>query len=185
MSRKTAWLTVPVYLAVLALIVWWWWRESERQTEPAAGLMGGRPKPPGPPKLRTTAYPHPVSDLPAAEAPFKEPVGEVDAPVEKAAPESPTPPAEEAEVTAAKEDDLKVVEGIGPKIESVLKAAGIISFAQLADTEPDRLAEILADGGVRIGFPATWPEQAALAAAEDWPGLGLLQSQLKGGRRTA
>jgi predicted flap endonuclease-1-like 5' DNA nuclease len=185
MSRKTAWLSIPFYLAVLALIVWWWWRESERQTEPAAGLMGGQPKPPGPPEPPATAYPHPVSDLPVAEAPFEKPVVAVDAPVEEEAPEAPAPPAKEAEVAAAKEDDLKVVEGIGPKIESVLMAAGIISFAQLADTEPDRLAEILADGGVRIGFPATWPEQAALAAAGDWQGLELLQSQLKGGRRTA
>jgi predicted flap endonuclease-1-like 5' DNA nuclease len=82
-----------------------------------------------------------------------------------------------------REDNLKRIEGIGPKIESVLKAAGILSFAQLADTAPERLAEILREAGVRIGYPETWPEQAALAAAADWDGLERLQGQLKGGRR--
>lgn len=79
-------------------------------------------------------------------------------------------------------DDLKKIEGIGPKIESVLQEAGIRTYAQLAVTGVGRLKSILNDAGVRA-TPNTWPEQAKLAAIGDWDRLGALQSQLKGGRR--
>lgn len=79
-------------------------------------------------------------------------------------------------------DDLKKIEGIGPKIESVLHEAGIKTYAQLAVTSTGRLKSILNDSGVRA-TPDTWPEQAKLAAIGDWDRLGVLQSQLKGGRR--
>jgi predicted flap endonuclease-1-like 5' DNA nuclease len=64
-------------------------------------------------------------------------------------------------------DDLKKIEGIGPKIESVLQEAGIRTYAQLAVTGADRLKLILKDAGVRAA-PDTWPEQARLAAVGDW-----------------
>jgi len=80
-------------------------------------------------------------------------------------------------------DNLRLIEGIGPKISGVLADAGIITFAQLAATEVDRLRQILADAGVRIAYPDTWPEQAALAAADSWEDLRRLQSQLDRGRR--
>lgn len=84
-------------------------------------------------------------------------------------------------------DDLKRIEGIGPKISSVLQAAGIATFAQLADTDVDRLGQILAESDpnlLRLANPATWPEQAKLAAEGQWEALGKLQNELKGGRRT-
>ncbi|MFB0534361.1 MAG: helix-hairpin-helix domain-containing protein [Anaerolineae bacterium] len=80
-------------------------------------------------------------------------------------------------------DDLKRIEGIGPKISSALQAAGITTYAQLAATEVSRLEEIIRQAGIRIGFPGTWPEQASLAAAGQWAELKALQSELKGGRR--
>jgi predicted flap endonuclease-1-like 5' DNA nuclease len=80
-------------------------------------------------------------------------------------------------------DDLKRIEGIGPKISSTLQAAGITTYAQLAATEVSRLEEIIRQAGIRIGFPGTWPEQASLAAAGQWAELKALQSELKGGRR--
>lgn len=80
-------------------------------------------------------------------------------------------------------DDLKRIEGIGPKISSALQAAGITTYAQLAATEVSRLEEIIRQAGIRIGFPVTWPEQASLAAAGQWAELKALQSELKGGRR--
>jgi predicted flap endonuclease-1-like 5' DNA nuclease len=80
-------------------------------------------------------------------------------------------------------DDLRRIEGIGPKIASVLAGAGVVSFAQLADTATEQLRQMLSDGGVRIAYPDTWPEQAALAAAGQWEELALLQSQLVRGRR--
>jgi predicted flap endonuclease-1-like 5' DNA nuclease len=82
-------------------------------------------------------------------------------------------------------DDLKIVEGIGPKISSVLQAAGITTWAQLAATDVDTLKKILREADIRLGDPTTWPEQAALAAEEKWDELTTLQDSLKGGRRVA
>lgn len=80
-------------------------------------------------------------------------------------------------------DDLKLIEGIGPKISSLLNAAGIMTFAQLANTSVADLQAILDQAGLRLGDPATWPEQAALAAKGDLAGLQTLQGELKGGRK--
>lgn len=80
-------------------------------------------------------------------------------------------------------DDLELVEGIGPKAAAILQAAGITTFAQLATTDVARLREILAAAKLRLLDPATWPEQAKLAAAGDWAGFEALQQELRGGRR--
>ena len=80
-------------------------------------------------------------------------------------------------------DDLKIVEGIGPKISGVLQAAGITTWAQLAATDVDELKRILAKAKIRLGDPGTWPEQASLAAEARWDELSALQDSLKGGRR--
>jgi len=83
-------------------------------------------------------------------------------------------------------DDLTIVEGIGPKIaQEVLGAAGIRSFAQLAETPVDRLRELLAEAGSRFAAhdPGTWPEQAALAAKGDFEALEKLKAELDGGKR--
>jgi len=80
-------------------------------------------------------------------------------------------------------DDLKLIEGIGPKISSLLNAAGIFTFAQLTNTAVADLQAVLDKAGLRLGDPATWPEQAALAAKGDLAGLQALQDTLKGGRR--
>ena len=83
-------------------------------------------------------------------------------------------------------DDLKRIEGIGPKISSVLQEAGIMTFAQLAAATPEQLAGILESADprlLRLADPATWPEQAVLAASGEWEALEALQGTLKGGRR--
>ena len=80
-------------------------------------------------------------------------------------------------------DDLRRIEGIGPKIGAALQEAGITTFARLAEMEPTVLLEIVKQAGIRLAFPDTWPEQAALAAGGRWAALKELQSQLKGGRR--
>ena len=83
-----------------------------------------------------------------------------------------------------KPDDLKPIEGIGPKIESILQTAGIYTFAQLAATDVGRLKQILTDADLAaLADPATWPEQAKLAADGDWEALEALTEELKGGRR--
>jgi len=87
-------------------------------------------------------------------------------------------------VSPEKSDDLKLVEGIGPKIASTLQAAGIQTFTQLAQTEVETLRRILEDADLRLADPTTWPEQARLAAKGDWEALKKLQDSLKGGRET-
>jgi predicted flap endonuclease-1-like 5' DNA nuclease len=83
----------------------------------------------------------------------------------------------------SKIDDLKVVEGIGPKIESLFNEAGIWSFAQLAATSPERLKEILEAAGSRfqIHNPTTWPAQASLADKGNWEELKKWQEELNAG----
>lgn len=80
--------------------------------------------------------------------------------------------------------DLKIVEGIGPKIEQILKNAGIATLDQLAQTESARLKEILEEAGdrYRIHDPGTWPAQARLAVNGEWELLKEYQDELKGGR---
>ena len=86
-------------------------------------------------------------------------------------------------VTVYKLDDLKAVEGIGPKIEELLHNAGINTWRELANTSVAKLQEILNSAGDRfqLADPATWPEQAELAADGKWKQLKELQDYLLGG----
>ncbi len=87
-------------------------------------------------------------------------------------------------VAAVKGDDLKKIEGIGPKIEELFNAAGITTFVQLSETSTARMEEILAGGGPRYAThsPMTWGQQAGLAAEGQWDELKELQDKLDGGR---
>ncbi len=81
-------------------------------------------------------------------------------------------------------DDLKVVEGIGPKIEELFNNAGIYSFAQLADAPVVKLKSILDNAGSRfqIHDPSTWSAQAALARDGKWDELKVWQDELNKGK---
>jgi NADH-quinone oxidoreductase subunit I len=95
--------------------------------------------------------------------------------------------AAEKPAAPAKPDDLKKVGGIGPKISGVLQAAGITTFSQLADTDADRIKELLEEVDpnlLRLAHPGSWPQQARLAAAGKWDELERYQGTLKGGRET-
>ena len=85
---------------------------------------------------------------------------------------------------AGKADDLKKIEGIGPKIAETLNANGIVTFADLADAKLETLQQILADAGARYKAhdPSTWSEQAELARDGNWDELKVLQDALDGGR---
>jgi predicted flap endonuclease-1-like 5' DNA nuclease len=88
-------------------------------------------------------------------------------------------------VTAKKaSDDLKKIEGIGPKIEQLLNNAGIHSFRELAETNVERIQEILDAAGdsFRLAKPNTWPKQAEMAADGRWDELKAWQDELNGGR---
>ncbi len=93
-------------------------------------------------------------------------------------------PSDPSEPEPQEPDNLRRIEGIGPKLASVLQNAGITTFVDLANAKVDELRQILDDAGIgRISDPTTWPEQAKLATQEDWEGLEALQDELKGGRR--
>lgn len=81
-------------------------------------------------------------------------------------------------------EDLKIVEGIGPKIEGLLKDAGINNWADLAAAAVEKLQSILADAGSRykLADPTTWPEQAKLADEGKWDDLKKYQDFLSGGK---
>lgn len=75
-------------------------------------------------------------------------------------------------------DHLLSIEGIGPVYAAKLRAAGITTFAQLADTDEARLAEIIqAPSWRRVDF-SEWRAQARLGAARDQAGLAEFQSKL-------
>ena len=80
--------------------------------------------------------------------------------------------------------DLKGVEGIGPKIEELLQAGGVGTWAGLATTAVERLQEILDGGGPRyqVHDPGTWPRQADLLASARWDEFTTLTDELDGGR---
>lgn len=86
--------------------------------------------------------------------------------------------------TKYKQDDLKIVEGIGPKIEELLHAAGINTWQELANTAVERLREILDAAGSRfqIHDPGSWPKQSQLAHEEKWDDLKKLQDELNAGK---
>lgn len=80
-------------------------------------------------------------------------------------------------------DDLKVVEGIGPKIEGLFHEGGIKTWYQLSKAPISKCQEILNTGGKRyeIHNPSTWPQQAGLAYEGKWEELNALQDRLDGG----
>lgn len=80
-------------------------------------------------------------------------------------------------------DDLTLIEGIGPRVQEVLRSAGVRRLSQLARMTPAQIKKLLVAAGNRISNPETWPEQARLAAAARWDQLKALQATLKAGRK--
>ena len=80
-------------------------------------------------------------------------------------------------------DDLKKIEGIGPKVEKILNNAGVMTFGALASADPAELEKKLDQAGLQMMDPEGWIEQAKLAARGEWADLEKLQNELKGGRR--
>lgn len=83
-----------------------------------------------------------------------------------------------------KENDLKIIEGIGPKIEELFKTSGILTWRALSECTIDRLKSVLSKAGERylVHDPSTWAKQAELAYLGEWEELKNWQSTLKGGK---
>ena len=82
-------------------------------------------------------------------------------------------------------DDLKIVEGIGPKIEELLFQNGINTYTELARTPVNHLKDILLEAGPRFAMhdPGTWSAQSLLAANGEWENLKAYQEFLNAGKR--
>lgn len=131
---------------------------------PVDGAAEAAPKPKSAPK--TEAAPKAAAPAPKEEAPVEA----------KAAPVAPA--------ADAKPDDMKKIEGVGPKIAEILTNAGYTTFALLAKADPAKIKESLLEAGPRYKMhdPTTWPEQAQLAADGKWDELKELQDRLDGGK---
>ncbi|MBO9584585.1 MAG: hypothetical protein J7574_10550 [Flavobacterium sp.] len=83
-----------------------------------------------------------------------------------------------------KENDLKIVEGIGPKIESLFIEAGIKTWQNLSQTSTEKLQSILDAGGENYAMhnPSTWARQALMAYQGKWKELKDCQDSLLGGK---
>lgn len=136
------------------------------------------------------AKPEPKAKPVAAEAPVVAEVKEEAPVVEVPKAEAPAPKAKASakiELPNGKKikfDDLKAVEGIGPKIEGLLNEAGINTWEELANAPTEKVQEVLDNAGPRYNMhdPATWSKQARLAADEKWEELVAYQDHLKGGK---
>lgn len=152
------WGWVLIVIAALLLVVLVWW------------LLSGRERP--------AAEEHAPAAAHAAQVIETAPARVEVVAAEPAAPPQPVA----AEMTAQPADDLEIIEGIGPKIAGVFKAAGMLTFQQLAQADPAHLQGLLREAGMRLADPTSWPEQARLAAAGQWDELKALQDRLKAGR---
>ena len=102
----------------------------------------------------------------------------------KAAPKAEKVAEPKAPKASKKGDDLKVIEGIGPKAAEALVAAGVDTFAKLAKASADSVKEILTTASSTLSHldPTTWAQQAQLAADGKMDELKKLQDELNGGK---
>lgn len=86
--------------------------------------------------------------------------------------------------TTVKLDDLKLIEGIGPKIAALFKADGIVTWRDLSKANVERLQGILSAAGPRYNIhnPGSWPKQAGLLADGKWVEFKAITDNLKGGK---
>ena len=83
-----------------------------------------------------------------------------------------------------KQDDLTIVEGIGPKIQGLFHDHDVKTWKALSECSIDKCQTVLDSGGsrYRIHNPGTWPKQAKLAYEGKWAELLKLQDELDGGK---
>ncbi len=83
--------------------------------------------------------------------------------------------------------DFTYIEGIGPKISTLLLDAGIESYHHLASTSGADLREILDGAGprYRLADPTSWPQQAAMIAGSRWQALNDWKQKQRQGKSTA
>jgi predicted flap endonuclease-1-like 5' DNA nuclease len=87
--------------------------------------------------------------------------------------------------TKVAENDLAIVEGIGEKIDAILKSRGVDTWFKLSRMTDIEIKDILtSEGGpaYNIHDPKTWPMQALLACEGQWAKLKVYQEKLLAGK---
>jgi len=178
----------PVLVLMIGFLVWWWLRKPAE--DGSSHILTQRPDNNSQPPVLPLIAQAPSAPDGIRTMPHKASHGPTPRPVTAEAPAATLEPEEEREDKLpavaplnVKPDDLTIVEGVGPKINQVLHAAGIQSLFQLSESEVVNLKEILAAAGLKLADPTTWPQQARLAIAGDLENLKALQSTLRGGRK--
>jgi len=161
----------------------------ETHPELAAKAPQGANLPSVPVEEKTAGEPVPTSvsgSAPEPTAPPAPAAEEIKVSTSEAA--EATPPAPDPNLpknaNPDKPDDLKIIEGIGPKMEKALQAAGISTFAMLAGASETQIRAAITAAGMRFAPSVpTWAEQASYAANGDFVGLEAYQKTLVGGRK--
>ncbi len=149
--------------------------KERKRWEPKGGAAAPTPTAssnPASSSAPTPATPTPaVSSEPAPAAPEPQKI------VSKTAPAAPA---------GTDQDDLKRIEGIGPKINEALQGGGITTFMQLAAMSEDQLKGFLETAGLPFApSVTTWAEQAGFLARGDEAGFKALVERLTAGRNDA
>lgn len=158
-------------------------KSAVKEVKPKADSKGAKAKVSTTPEAKPTA----AKSEPVAKATKK--VGEPKKVVAKPVATKPVveskPKAVKVTATKSTSDDLTKIEGIGPKIATLLVEKGIKTFAELSKAKESNLKSILTEAGSKFQMhdPSTWAQQATLAAKGNWDALKTLQDQLNGGKK--
>jgi predicted flap endonuclease-1-like 5' DNA nuclease len=77
---------------------------------------------------------------------------------------------------AIKRNDLKIVDGIDPKIEKLLNDHGITDWAKMEMVDMNTLNNLLQSSGYANLNPQSWPYQSSLARQGKWEELKTFQA---------
>jgi predicted flap endonuclease-1-like 5' DNA nuclease len=176
-------------------------REPEPEPEPevAAGLdaePGPRAEPEPDMEPEPELEPEPEHAPVAAAEPQPEAVPEAEPEPEVEPEPEPEPEPEHAPVAAAEpepeaapeaehvpDDDLERIEGIGPQMSAALRAAGIRTYAKVAESDEAALRAAIERAGLTFAPSiVTWARQARLLADGDEAGFADLTRRLVAGR---
>jgi len=164
-------LTIVAAFLLGLFVGWLWWGRRRADEEAPAGLVRAIPRPIEPSE--------PVAAAPVEAAVADEPAA---APVEEAAVEEAVVE-EPAVEEPAGDDDLERVEGIGPRMATALRGAGIRTFRQLAESDEAALRAAIEVAGLKFAPSlVTWARQAQLLADGDEEGFADLARRLVAGR---
>ncbi len=78
-------------------------------------------------------------------------------------------------------NDLKIIKGIGPVIEGILKSNNVNTWKKLSENDSEHISSLLINEGgerFRVHDPETWPQQAELAFNGNWEELKNLQHDI-------